>query len=335
MLINQITKDEQEAYNNFVHNPTQAYQEFCELGRKLHNSRGIETGSKNLDKVMIPTRGPWVRVWLAAQSQGKSTMLRIIAFNEANRLVMEDLDDKFYVAHITYEEAVDAQELYYQRNRKYTNEQFWRGDVEPSEIVKGGLTRADLPIYWLGESMSRSNINSPPMTIDMCMAGLRAIYKIENKLPSCIILDYVQEVEVGPYIGNERTLRVIEAMRQIMRMGTITGCAIELGAQARRTSLKNKPPLPEPDDLEWAHYVSQKATNIVGLWRPWTTHRNHGNAIQQGITINKVVYPFDEYLTVAKTLKHRPGKQGATIPMKVDPDTLTVTDFKNVNMNYS
>jgi hypothetical protein len=327
-----LDEDEQLAYDQFVHNPTQSYKAFYELGKKLHGTKGISTGSKNLDQIMVPTRGPWVRTWVAAQAQGKSTFLRIIAFNEASRLELNGLTDKFYVAHISYEEAVDAQEIYYQRNRHYTNEDFWRGTVRPEDIIKGGLQRAELPIYWLGESMSRSDPDSPPMTIDLCLAGIRAIYKVEKKLPSCIILDYVQEIEVDPYSSGTRTERVIEGMKQVIRMGTLTGCAIELGAQARRSSLKNNPPLPDQDDLEWAHYVSQKSTNMVGLWRPWTTHNHNENALKYGVPVleGKSNYPLSAMLTVAKPLKHRPGKLGQLVPMEVNPDTLTIKDFPDV-----
>ena len=325
-----LTKDEELAYGQFVHNPTQAYQAYYELAKKLHGTRGVSSGSRNLDFYMIPTRGPWVRTWLAAPAQGKSTILRIIAFNEANRLVVEGVTDKFYVAHISYEEAIDAQEIHYQRDREYSNEDFWRGQVDPIEIMKGGLTRAELPIYWLGESMSKSNPDSPPMTIDLCLAGMRAIWKIEKLLPSCIILDYVQEIEVDLRYASKRTEKIIEAMKQVIRMGTLTGCAIELGAQARRSSLRNNPPLPNADDLEWAHYVYQKATNVVGLWRPWTTHSKDQDVLANGIMVNNKNYPLSPMLTVAQPIKHRPGKLGPAVPMTVDPDTLVIGDFPNI-----
>ena len=325
-----LTKDEELAYGQFVHNPTQAYQAYYELAKKLHGTRGVSSGSRNLDFYMIPTRGPWVRTWLAAPAQGKSTVLRVIAFNEANRLIVEDATDKFYVAHISYEEAVDAQEIHYQRDRSYSNEDFWRGQVDPVDIMKGGLKRAELPIYWLGESMSKSNPDSPPMTIDLCLAGMRAIWKIEKLLPSCIILDYVQEIEIDPRFASRRTEKIIEAMKQVIRMGTLTGCAIELGAQARRSSLRNNPPLPDADDLEWAHYVYQKATNVVGLWRPWTTHSKDQDVLANGIMVNNKNYPLSPMLTVARPIKHRPGKLGPAVPMTVDPDTLIIGDFPNI-----
>lgn len=325
-----LTDDEQTAYHQYVHTPSQSYNEVVTLSKKLHGTTGVSSGSKQVDFYMIPTRGPWVRAWLAAQAQGKSTWLRMIAITEARRLVKNKLDDKLYVAHITYEESTDAQEIYYLQDRKWTNEDFWRGKVDPAAVIKAGLKRPELPIYWLGESMARSNIETPPMTIDLCIAGMRAIWKIEKKLPSCIILDYVQEVEVKMIRGQTRTERIISAMRDIVRMGGTTGCAIELGVQARRSSLKNNPPLPEPDDAEWAHHIMQKATNACGIWRPWTTHSDDQSVLRNGVMVNGKSFPLDPNLTVVRSLKHRPGQKGPTIPLILKPDTLEVIDFGDI-----
>jgi len=326
----ELSPEEQFAYDQYVHTPTEAYNALVSLARKIHGTKGVSSGSPNLDKFMIPTRGPWVRVWVAAPAQGKSTFLRTIAFNAAMDLVAQEMDDKFYVAFITYEEAVDAQEIHFQRSKSYTTDDFWRGNVNPKKVMMSGLDRPDIPIYWLGESMAKSDPDSPPMTIDKCLDGLRSIWKIEGKLPSCIVLDYVQEVEVDLGAGMDRTKKVIEAMRQIIRMGTLTGCAIELGAQARRSSLKNNPPLPSQDDVEWAHYVYQKATNAVGLWRPWTTHSKDPSVLANGITINEISFPLSPNLTVAMPLKHRPGLLRKPVPMEIDPATLTIKDFANI-----
>ena len=324
--------DEIHAYKNFVHKPSEAYRVLVELAKQLYGSRGVSSGSANLDKVCFPTVKSWVRVWLAAQGQGKTTMLRVIALNEARKL--RELEakgkipkDKFYVAHMSWETAIDAQEAYYHVNRKYTMADFWQGKVDPAMVIQGGLDRAELPIYWLGESMARTNPDSRRMTVDLCIAGMRALWREDGKLPSCIVMDYVQEVEVAGDVNMPRTQRVIEAMRQIIHLGTETGCAIELGAQARRSSLSNNPPLPNADDVEWAHYVIQKATNVIALWRPWTTHGKDQNALNSGIPLNETTFPLSPELVIASPLKHRPGVLGYAVPIKVYPDVLKIEDF--------
>lgn len=323
-----LKPDEERAYANYVHTPTESNNALLAMAKKMHGSRGVSSGSRVLDRVMIPTRGPWVRIWVAAPGNGKSTQLRTIAMTEARRLVEDGLSDKFYVAHITYEEAVDAQEIHYQMKKEYTNEQFWRGEVEPSRIIKGGLTRPDLPIYFLGESMMKSNINSPPMTIDMVMSGMRAVYKIEGKLPSVIVLDYAQEIVVTE--GGSRTEKIIEAMRQVMRMGTLTGCAIEMGVQAKQVVLDKNPPIPDQGDIEWAFFLYQKATNAVALWRPWVTHREDARASENGIVVSSQHYALSPNLVVARPLKHRPGLLRETIPFLLDPGTLEVKDYNHL-----
>ena len=147
-------------------------------------------------------------------------------------------------------------------------------------------------------------------------------------MPYVIIFDYVQQAEVE-YSSGKRTEKVIEAMKQIIRMGTVTGCAVELGAQARRSSLQNNPPLPLADDIEWAHFIFQLATNVVGIWRPWTTHSKDMTSLANGITVNNKSFPLSPNLTVCGPLKQRPAKAlGPSIPMLVDPTTLT--DFANI-----
>ncbi len=327
--------DEIHAYANFVHSPAEAYRVSVELAKVLYGSRGVSSGSKNLDEVCFPTIPSWVRVWLGAQGQGKTTVLRIIANLEADKLLELEAQDKipkgkFYVAHMSWETAVDAQEPYYHSNRKYTMEDFWKGKVDPALVIQGGLERSKKPIYWLGESMDRTTPDSRAMTVDLCIAGMRALWREDGKVPSCIVMDYVQEVEVAGNPNRPRTERVIEAMRQIIHLGTEVGCAIELGAQARRVSLQNNPPLPNADDVEWAHYVIQKATNVNGIWRPWTTHAGDKNARQYGIECNSEFFDLTPELVLVRPLKHRPGRLGYTVPMQVYPDLLKIIDFKSV-----
>ena len=63
--------DEIHAYENFVHSPTESYRVAVELAKELYGSRGVSSGSANLDKVCFPTIKSWVRVWLAAQARAR------------------------------------------------------------------------------------------------------------------------------------------------------------------------------------------------------------------------------------------------------------------------
>lgn len=168
------------------------------------------------------------------------------------------------------------------------------------------------------------------MTIDMVLAGMRAVYKIEGKIPSCIAVDYAQEIVVTE--GGSRTEKIIQAMRDVMRMGTLTGCAIEMGVQAKQSVLDKNPPLPEQNDIEWAFFLYQKATNAVALWRPWVTHRDDPGVTGdgKGILIENTLYELSPNLMVARPLKHRPGLLRKTIPFLLNANNLSVTDYEHL-----
>ncbi len=228
-----LNETEETALEFFVHTPIEANAAFMQLAETIHNTVGVSTGSKILDQFIFPNRPTWVRTWKARPGEGKTTMLTIIAAVEARRLMREKIHDR-YVAYISYETAVDTQEIHFQ-NRGYDKERFWRGQVPMQDVMRGGARRGDLPIYIFGESMLKSGIDTPPMTINMVVAGIYALYKTEGKLPSLLILDYAQEIQVDKR-NAKRTQDIIDAIGDVIRMGTLVKCPVELGSQAKQSS---------------------------------------------------------------------------------------------------
>jgi len=327
-----LTKDQEAAYHNYVHTPTESNTAFIELGKQISGTKGISLGSSNLDFVIIPTRPGWYRYHLARPGEGKTTMLNAIALNEANRLENEGLTDRYYVARITWEEAADSQELHFQRNRTYTNAEFWRGEVPVDKMIASSMDRPNLQVYTLGDSMLKTTMDSMRMTVKVVIDGLMAIWYIENKKPSLITLDYAQEIEVeGSH--NKRTEDVIQAIQDVMYLGIKFKCPLEIGVQAAQRSLDNKPwPIPSQRDIEWAFYIHQKATTGIAYWRPWVTHKDDQKIKNKGnmIGIGDKEYRFSPNLMVASTTKHRPGLIPKAIPFLLYPDTLTIEDFDDV-----
>jgi len=326
-----LTDQEKLAYHSYVHNPTDSNAAFYELSKMINGTRGISTGSPILDSFNIPTRPGWIRYWLARPGEGKSTMLRTLAMVEARYLVANNLTDKYYVAHVTWEEAIDSQELYYQQGRRYSNEDFWRGKVTEREVIAGGMTRPLLPIYFIGESMMKLNIDSPKMTIDKVIDALRAIYLTEEKTPSVIIIDYVQEILVDLPNESKRTAQVIQAVRDVIDLARRLKAPIEMGVQANQLSLELNPPIPTARHVEYSFFTHQKATNGLALWRPWVTEKDKPKMKMMDPTINVggAEVPFSPNLMVAKPLKHRPGLLRMMMPFELYPDTLEIKDIES------
>lgn len=327
-----LTKEQEDAYHNYVLTPSESNAAFIELGTQISGTKGVSLGSPNLDHVIIPTRPGWYRYHLARPGEGKTTMLNFIALNEADRLVREGLTDQYYVARITWEEAADSQELHFQRDRTYSNDDFWRGHVKLTELIAGGINRPNLPIYTMGDSMLKTKIHSLRMTIDVVINGLMSIWYIEKKKPSLITLDYAQEIEVKENKG-KRTEEVIQAIKDVMFLGIKFKCPMEIGVQAGQRSLDNRPwPIPSQRDIEWAFYIHQKATTGIAYWRPWVTHKDNVKIKSNGnkIKFSEKEYVFAPNLMVASTVKHRPGLIPLMIPFKLFPDTLRIEDYDDV-----
>lgn len=333
------TKQEEEAYHSFVHTPTIAANAFIRMAEDIYGTKGVSSGSKVIDHYVIPTRPGWVRYWLARPGEGKTTALRSIAINEAHRLSKNNLDHLYYVAHITWEESVDGQEIYY-HDRSYSNEDFWHGKIKPERVIREGIKRPQLPIYVLGDSMIKSDIDSKPMTVERSIDALRAIFKIEGKRPSLIVCDYAQEIEVDRP-GNKRTEDIVRAVKSVIKMGIRLKCPIELGVQAKQTSMdrRTKDPkklssvmVPDQRDIEWAFYIHQKAHVGIGLWRPWITEKDESwvQANNPMLRVGGSDYPMSPNLMVAKPIKHRPGLLRMMIPYELYPDTLTIKDFNGL-----
>ncbi len=324
-----LNETEETALENFVHTPIEANAAFVELANTIHNTVGISTGSAVLDHFIFPNRPTWVRTWKARPGEGKTTMLTILAAVEARRLLKERIKSR-YVAYISYETAVDTQEIHFQ-DRDYDKEAFWRGQVPMDKIIKGGVRRGDLPIYIFGESMMKSGIGSPPMTINMVVAGIYALYKTQGILPSLLLLDYAQEIRVERSHA-KRTQDIIDAIGDVIRMGILVKCPVELGSQAKQTSADRSPPIPTLEDSEYSYYISQKSSIDVGMWRCWNTEKDKPGAQTNGITIPGWREPFvlSPNLTVFRANKNRYGILKMAVPALVDVENLMIKDIESV-----
>lgn len=322
-----LTTQEEIALTSYVHTPLEAQAAFVALGKKIYGTTGISAGSPMLDQFIFLNRPGWVRTWLGRPGEGKSTIMRILAMTEARRLVEENLTDKYYVAFVSYEESIDSQEIHF-RDRIYKTEDFWRGTVKPEYVIRSSINRPNIPIYWFGESMMKSNINSPPMTIDMCISGIMGVFKNEGKKPSLIIIDYAQEVEVERK-GRKRTDDVIAGMRDILKLAEHIGCPVELGSQAKQTSKDRSPPIPELDDNEYSYFLAQKSQNVVGIWRCWVTEKDKTHVQNNGVKLPGWREPFDlvPNLTVLRPNKSRYSMMKMAVPVLVEVEEMRIKDL--------
>lgn len=330
----------QQAYLHYHHSPEDSLAASHHLAKQVYGTTGISTGSKNLDAALVGTRPSWIRMWIAASGHGKSTQLRVIALKEARRLMAstDPRDENKYVAMLTYEEDIGSQEIHLVPNPSFTKRQFWAGEVEPNRYLKAAADRVALPIHMFGQSMYKEAMNkhrgdAGPPTIYDFIEAVHGLHDDKGLLPSLVIVDYLQEVYVAGPGSNGETEQVIAAVRAIEQMAKVLNCPVELGAQAKQTTLDRRDPIPDQNDVEWAYKGTQKATMVVGLLRPWALPRfkNNRKYRDYGFPILKedgteVLVPFKPGLVLARPGKSRPDVLTNTIPYYVDMQTLAVME---------
>ena len=320
---------EKLALDHYVHTPYESGLAAYDLAVQLYGTEGISMGNPLLDLFVPPNRPGWTRVLLARPGEFKSTLLRIIAKTEALRLKRENIADKCVVI-VTYEEAVDTQALFFLPEIDMAK--FWDGKVHPDKIVTATARPDQLDIFFIGESMKKNSANKPPMSVNIVMAGIAGIMKEYGKKASIILWDYIQETQVEKDTGDRKN-KVISAMSDVIRMCILLGIPIDIGSQAKQTSLERTPwPIPEKGDSEYSFYPEQKGTNVVIIWKPWETHRNNPLAQSQGIKLQgwNEHLELSPKLAVIGTTKKRYGLQMQNLPVYVDPVNLTITDIPQI-----
>jgi hypothetical protein len=321
------------------HTPADAQTALIHFAEKLYGTTGVSSGSKNLDAIMVPTRPPWIRTWLAASGHGKSTQLRVIAKTEARRLVDADIGDR-YAAILTYEEAIDSQELH-MVSGNFTKMDVWYGRVPPQLVAEAAADRVLLPIYMIGKSMykaeltGRKNVYHQP-TIHDAIDVMMHLWTKDQIRPSVICIDYIQKVHINKrgLSLDAKTLRIAEGLSDISQMALEMECAIEMGSQARKEVLTRRDPIPTEIDNEWSNAIFQESTEMVALYRPWAHNEARKKAIKDGRGFDllrddgtKSNVPFTPDLVIARPLKNRPSAMPNTIAYRIRPDSLEVVDF--------
>lgn len=333
--INKIQLDDTEkvAMERFVHTPKEAGVALYRLAEQLYGTEGISSGSPLMDYFIPPNRPGWTRIWKARPGELKTTMLRIVAKEESKRIKRERELDKCVII-VTYEEAVDAQELLF---TGVNTDRFWKGLVDPVDVEAATLKRNELPIYWIGESMMKSSPDQSPMSVNMVMAGINAIRKSYGLTPTVVLWDYIQETQVDR-ASKDRKQKIIDAMGDVIRMCKLLGISIDMGSQAKQKSIDNLPwPIPIQGDSEYSFYPEQKAQNVIGIWRVWNTHRSNPAAQAHGIKLQGWDTEFDlePNLTVFRSSKTRYAMQRKELGVLIDPVTMTVKEIAHTRHQLS
>lgn len=312
---------QRDALRWYVHTPAETASGYVRHAEEIKAHPGIKFGCI-LDNHLIPLRPGKMLALMGRPGAGKTSVGGAVLLNEAKRLQASGLTDRFYVAHVTWEQTVEELEAMYQDSQGYNVSDVAWGRVPVEQVRADSLKRPARPVWLFGESLYSTTFDTPPMTIEMVFAGIQGIYQEWNMLPSLLFVDYVQDIPVPD--EKDRYNQVSQATRLCKRLAIQAKCPIILGVQANQRTDDSKYPIPSLRDTEWSAVIGQKADAILALWRPIRTFLPHD---EPTIEVAGVAYPNNDDLLVVKLLKQRFEKGQGIWAVSFNPATLALTDY--------
>ena len=328
-MTQRLSKDEQNALEHFVHTPGETATNYVRFAKEINTQAGITFGCQ-LDKYLIPLRPGRKLGIIGRPGMGKTTLGGYLVLREARRILAHGLQNQLYAAHVTWEQSVEELEAMYQTPEGYGVTDVAWGRVPVEQVIRDSLKRPSLPVWLFGESLYKTNLDTPLMTVETVYHAMRAVWKERKMLPSILFFDFIQNIPVPD--ERDRYMQVSSAMRKVSRMALQVNAPLVLGIQANQRVDDYKVPLPSMRDSEWSAVIGQLLDVLIAVWKPIRTYLPHQ---EEFINVGGMDYPNTDDLLVIKLLKQRFEKGYGIWAQRFDQDGMTLDDYKveRINLN--
>ncbi len=304
----------------YVHSPSETATNYVRWATDIKETPGVVFEGMLADK-LIPLRPGRVFGMLARPGHLKTTLGAYYIRREAQRLAQAGVSDRFYTAHICWEQPVEELEALYQMPNNYGVSDVAWGHVPIERVIQDSLDRPSLPVWLFGDSIYETGFDSQPMTVDVVLDGIHGIHKERGMLPSLLFFDYIQDIPVPD--ERDRVAQVTSAMRKVKRLAIQAKCPVIVGIQANQKVDDYAIPIPTMRDSEWSSVIGQKVDALVSMWKPRRTHQP-GEFPE--IEVDGQYYTNEDNLMVMRLLKQRFFKGWGTYALDFDPNMMTMKD---------
>lgn len=304
----------------FVHSPSETASNYTRWARETAEVPGVQFGGQMGTK-LIPLRKGRVLGLLARPGHMKTTLGGYWVREEAEKIVARNETDKFYTAHICWEQPVEELEAMYQMPSGYGVTDVAWGRVPMATVIKDSLARPSLPVWLFGDSIYSTDFDSPPMTVEVILEAIHGLYKERGMLPRLLFFDYIQDIPVPD--EHNRLSQVTAAMRAVKRLAVQAKCPVIVGIQANQRVDDYAIPIPAIRDAEWSSVIGQKTDALISMWKPARTTQGEE---MPTIDIAGSSYMNNDNLLVIRLLKQRFEKGLGTFALDFDPNTMILRD---------
>jgi replicative DNA helicase len=323
-----INSYDKEKLLELVHNPADAAAEHLEWATKLKNAPGVGFGIPAIDDDIISFHPGDMVVFVARPGHCKTSTLAYLARKEAMNIAETKAKDDI-VIYISWEQITEEIDSYFHINQNYTATDIVKGDVDLDVVASNVYKRAELPVWLIGDSLSRTSTKSLRLTTDVIWATVEAIIDEYGKTPRLICGDYLQLVPIQR--SKDLVSDITHAAGLLKELAKRCKCPLALGVQARQEVDDYKIKLPRSRDGQWASRIYQACDKWFSLWRPWITDKG-----AKPLKFNDQEYEITENLLIIKKLKERFWKPTQTWAMYFEPQALKLSlmESEAINPNY-
>lgn len=312
-----------EALEHFVHTPAESASGYVRFAKETQADPGVTFGC-DLDNTVIPVHKGRVMCLLARSGNGKTTIGASLVRRVAAQIAANGEQDKFYTAHITWEQpAEEIEALYQPLEGGYNVTDVAWGRVPIGEVIRASARRQQLPVWVFGDSIYGTDVDTPPMTLEYVFEAIQGVRDKWNLWPKLLFFDYIQDIPVPD--ERDRYNQVSTAMRKVKRLAYQLKTPVILGVQANWRTDDRQNPMPTERDTEWSAVIGQKTDAMLALWRPI---KSYHPAEKPYINIANREYANTDNLMVIKLLKQRGDTSTGIWALDFNPATLTLSDMR-------
>ena len=306
---------------DLIHNPADIAAATAQWAEHILTTAGVPFGVACIDEKMNPMHPGDVAVICGRPGHGKTSLLATLARAEARRIVERKTVLTEAVFYITWEQVAEEINLLLDANNSFTGSDIMRGTVTMDQIHAQARKRVLLPIWIIGDSISKSSTKTPRMFPDVIFDAIELAVDTYNVKPTLLLFDYIQIVPVRNV--SEKIMQVSLAAELVKELAKRIGCPAVIGAQAHRRVDDREYKVPQLQDAYWSSSIEQVTDKFFGIWRPWLTDKD-----KEPITIGTKSYPITEELFVLQMCKQRFGEAGMNWGLHFRPEHLRLCELE-------
>lgn len=265
---------------------------------------------------------------IAQTSNFKTGFMDFIEYSHAKRLSDMGITDEIII-HVSVEDLIEEQ-AYLQLARISGEDagNLGRGVVQDwSKLEQASIRVGTTPIFRIGASLARAE-EMPNLYLSNMVRAIKEIAdgKFLDFKPKIagLFFDYLQAFPIDPEIKQtsrdaQRRLQVRSDVYRLYQAAAYFKCPVFCNVQAKQHLDGANPPVMMPGvyDGEESSSIGQRASRVIGLWMPKTTHPTGTT-----FTIGNNTFTAHENSLWIKVLKQR-GRlpAGKTWPCLIDYKT--------------